>query len=263
MTTMDATSGVSSYSDGSTTSDQDLSADTAQQMAQALSQLLELMEKQAETQDSANSTAVGDTGLSVTGNLDQDMTTLKKLVDGTGTNGNTLQEYARAVASEASNQSDGIDSSVATNIANSLSDGTYEQGGSSNAIAAAIQGKSVDAITNNVNSIASGLESGQSGTDEVNNFNALATEASNAGNTQLAQTAKNLASEAESGSFNSSSAVKDLEAAIGESSDTSTSAASSASSDSSTQEMEGVAEEMAAMISQLMSEMKSGGSSSS
>ncbi|MEJ5142376.1 hypothetical protein [Gluconobacter albidus] len=201
---------------------QNLSMETAQEMEQALIQLLQEMEASGNASGTGSSetgsstpTPVGNTGLSLTGNLSDDMKTLKTLVDMNGTNGNTLQQYAQAVSSEASQQGNGLDSSVAGNIGRSLSDGTYDQGGSSNAIKQALQGNSVDALSNNVGTIADALQSGKSGSDEFNNLNALAREASNAGNSNLADVAKMLASEIQSGTFNSSSAASELKSALG------------------------------------------------
>ncbi|MBO1360437.1 hypothetical protein J2D73_11625 [Acetobacter sacchari] len=166
----------------------------------------------APTQSGGAGTPVGNTGLTLSGNLNQDMQTLQQLVNGVGTNGNTLQQYAYSVAEEAQKQGRGLDGNVAHNIGASLSDGTYSQQGSSNAITAALQGQGVDALTNNVGVIMNQLKSGQSNQSIANNLNSLAKEASNAGNSGLASLASQLARQANAGTLDNNRAASSLQA---------------------------------------------------
>ncbi|WP_029605234.1 hypothetical protein [Kozakia baliensis] len=147
----------------------------------------------------AQSSSVSDAPLQLSGNLEQDMQTLQQLVNGVGTNGSILQDYANKVSDEANAQGNGLDSAVAHNIGASLTDGTYSQQGSSNAISSALQGQAVDPLANSINAIIDQLKSGQSTQSIVNNLQALARQASNAGNSQLSRGAQLLSTSIASG----------------------------------------------------------------
>gem|GEM_PF-5754923 len=182
-------------------------------LSEELQQMVEEMENGGG--QSGGSTPVGNTGLSLTGDVSKDMQTLQQLVNGVGTNGSILQQYAQAVSKEAQQQGNGLDSSVAGDIGGSLSDGTYDQQGSSNAISSALQGQSVDPLQNNLTAIIDQMKGGESGQSIANNLNALAKQASAGGNDSLAAMASAMAGQAASGTLNDNGAAALLQQQAG------------------------------------------------
>lgn len=133
-------------------------------------------------------------GPQVTGNVAQDAQTLMSLVGGVGTNGNTLASFAGALGKEASGQGDSAVAVWTKNIASSLGNGTYDQQGSLSAGMAAMQGKGVNPVQNNMSAILTQLQSGQSTGSILNNLNALSTELQDAGRPGMANRMSTLAS---------------------------------------------------------------------
>lgn len=150
----------------------------------------------------------GTSGPQATGNVGQDAQTLMSLIGGVGTNANTLGSFASALGKEAAAQGNSAVASWANNLAGSLGNGTYDQQGSLSAGMAAMQGKSVNSVHNNMSAILTQLESGQSTGSVGNNLNALATELKDAGKPGLADQMSKLASGLQSGSISEPQAAQ-------------------------------------------------------
>lgn len=150
----------------------------------------------------------GTSGPQATGNVAQDAQTLMSLIGGVGTNANMLGSFASALGKEAASQGNSAVANWANNLAGSLGNGTYDQQGSMSAGMAAMQGKGVNSVQNNMSAILTQLESGQSKSSVGNNLNALATELKDAGKPGLADQMSKLASGLQNGSVSEPQAAQ-------------------------------------------------------
>lgn len=249
-----AASSPSTQSGGLASSESGTAGPASSRIGPLLQELVPVFRQAVGSQTALARSDAATSGPELSGNLNKDVQTLLQMVSGVGTDGTKLAAFAKEVAQEAKGQDNALVGNVASNIAGSLSDGTYDQQGSVSALGAAEQGKSVDPLQNNIANIITQLQSGESSGSVSNNLNALSKEASNGGDTSLASLASQLATGVQNGSISDSSAASQLQAAATGNTTPVTSAPNSAE----TAQLEQMMMELMQMMQQMLQMMQGG-----
>lgn len=162
---------------------------------------------------SSTGQAIGNTGLSLSGDVSKDMQLLQRLVAGVGTNGNTLVQVANAVSSEAQAAGDSADASVAGGISRDLGRGDYDQQSAVQNITSALLGQNSDPLKNDIASVAMQLKAGEQAQSIENNLNALMHRASDENKSALASAAAWMAGAESAGQLDGVAAAQKIDIA--------------------------------------------------